>query len=520
MSNPLFDVVFSSTEQSKRSFLFGKNYELSYADFHQRANQLATALIAFGLEAGERILIQTTKSSTSLALYMAVIKAGGIYVPLNTAYTPDEIEYFIENAGASLFIIDASMTQERQTIIEQMTQSHNAQLLTLSDDVIDGSNIIGSLNIAANQKPPHFLAVQRKPKDIAAILYTSGTTGKPKGAQLSHQNLITNMLALKQAWQFTQDDILLHMLPIFHAHGLFVACHLLAHVGGAMIFLPKFDVADTLAYIGKATSMMGVPPFYTRLLATPAFDSALVDHMRLFISGSAPLLAETHREFEARTGKHILERYGMTETGMITSNPIDGARIAGTVGLPLSGVTLRIADKHGNQIKAGEIGVIELCGDNVFSGYWQMPDANKAAFRNDGFFITGDLAYRDEQGYITIVGRDKDMIITGGLNVYPKEVETQIDKIKGVAESAVIAIPHADFGEAVAAIVVKDNLTLTKDTILLALQNHLAKFKHPKAVLFVDKLPRNIMGKVQKADLRQTYKCLFDKEQHHDRLKK
>jgi malonyl-CoA/methylmalonyl-CoA synthetase len=299
------------------------------------------------------------------------------------------------------------------------------------------------------------------------------------------------------------------MLPIYHTHGLFVACNLLAYVGGIMIFLPRFDAEAALSWMPKATTMMGVPTFYTRLLAEERFDAALTAHMRLFISGSAPLLAETHKQFEARTGKKILERYGMTETNMSTSNPYDGARIAGTVGVALPGVDVRIADEQGNKLADGEIGIIELKGDNVFTGYWQMPEKTKESFRTDGYFITGDMARIDENGYIVIVGRDKDLIISGGLNVYPKEVEGLIDEIDGVSETAVIAAPHKDFGEAVVAIVVREDPDLSEAMITETLQDKLAKFKQPKAVIFVDALPRNTMGKVQKAELRKRYDSLF-----------
>ena len=353
-------------------------------------------------------------------------------------------------------------------------------------------------------------AVPRGSEDLAAILYTSGTTGRSKGAKLCHRNLLSNAEVLRDYWRFTADDVLLHMLPIYHTHGLFVASNLLAMVGGSMIFLPKFSADAALAWMPKATSMMGVPTFYTRLLDSDGFTSELTSHMRLFISGSAPLLAETHRQFEALTGKAILERYGMTETNMSTSNPFDGDRRAGTVGFPLPGVELRIADaKTGAPLADGEIGIIELRGDNVFLGYWEMPEKTAESFRDDGFFITGDMAVRDEDGYVSIVGRDKDLIISGGLNVYPKEVEGLVDDVEGVLESAVIGVPHRDFGEAVVAVVVRGDDSLEAAAIETALADQVAKFKQPKAVEFVDALPRNSMGKVQKAELRKTYGGLF-----------
>ena len=346
--------------------------------------------------------------------------------------------------------------------------------------------------------------------DLAAILYTSGTTGRSKGARLSHHNLVSNAVVLADTWRFTRDDVLLHMLPIYHTHGLFVACNLIAMVGGTMIFLPKFSVETALHWMPQATSMMGVPTFYTRLLASADFTAEASQHMRVFISGSAPLLAETHRAFSARTGKAILERYGMTETNMITSNPYDGDRRPGTVGMPLAGINLRIADAETGKICAdGEIGIIELRGDNVFQGYWEMPEKTAESFREDGFFITGDMAVRDADGYVSIVGRDKDLIITGGLNVYPREVESLVDEVAGVQESAVIGVPHPDFGEAVVAIVAAGPDAVSADAVTEALAGKLAKFKQPKSVHLVDALPRNSMGKVQKAALRKEYAGLF-----------
>ena len=326
---------------------------------------------------------------------------------------------------------------------------------------------------------------------------------------LSHKNLVSNTNVLKETWRYSSDDTLLHMLPIYHTHGLFVAFNLLAYVNGSIIFLPKFSIQDALKWMKKSTSMMGVPTFYTRLLSDEGFNHDLVKHMRLFISGSAPLLAETHIEFENRTGKKILERYGMTETNMNISNPYDGERKPGTVGLPLPGVQVRIADKEGKELAKGEIGIIELRGENIFKGYWQMPDKTKESFRDDGFFITGDMAYIDENNYVVIVGRDKDLIITGGLNVYPKEVEELIDEIDGVVESAVIAVPHKDFGEAVVSVVVRSNESLSEDDIKNNLREKVAKFKQPKEVFFENELPRNSMGKVQKVELREKFKNIF-----------
>ena len=499
MTNHLYDTIFAGHETSTKAFLINEHGEVSYAAFLQRVNQLANALKASGLKEGDRVAVQAHKSKAQLALYVATIKAGGVYLPLNTAYTAHELDYFINNAAASIIVVDAKAEDK----VREIATREQACLLTLNQDET------GSLPELADQQTTEFAAVARGSEDLGAILYTSGTTGRSKGAQLCHRNLVSNTQVLKDFWQFTSDDVLLHMLPIYHTHGLFVACNLLAFVGGTMIFLPKFDADAALSWMPKATSMMGVPTFYTRLLADARFDADLTQHMRLFISGSAPLLAETHKQFEARTGKKILERYGMTETNMSTSNPYDGDRIAGTVGVPLPGVDVRIADETGNVLANGEIGIIELKGDNVFTGYWQMPEKTEESFRPDGYFITGDMARIDENGYITIVGRDKDLIISGGLNVYPKEVEGLIDDIEGVDESAVIAAPHKDFGEAVVAIIVRQNESLTEQMVQEMLQDKLAKFKQPKAVIFLDALPRNTMGKVQKAELRKSYETLF-----------
>ena len=500
MSNHLYDAVFAPTEKSEKPFLLTEAGSLSYAAFHKRVNQLAHALVASGMKTGDRVAVQAAKSTAQLALYVATVKAGGVYLPLNTSYTAHELDYFISNAAARLVVVD----QKAEAAVQPIADAQGATLLTLNADAS------GTLPVLANSQEEQFDAVARGSEDLAAILYTSGTTGRSKGAQLCHRNLLSNTEVLQGFWRFTEDDVLLHMLPIYHTHGLFVACNLLAMVGGSMIFLPKFDADKALAFLPQATTMMGVPTFYTRLLAEDRFTREASQHMRLFISGSAPLLAETHKSFEARTGKKILERYGMTETNMSTSNPYDGDRIAGTVGLPLPGVELRIADaKTGESLPDGEIGIIELKGDNVFTGYWQMPEKTAESFRDDGFFITGDMARIDENGYVVIVGRDKDLIISGGLNVYPKEIESLLDEIDGVTESAVIGVPHPDFGEAVVAVIVAENSDLNETQIMAYVTDKLAKFKQPKAVFFVDTLPRNTMGKVQKVTLRAEHKELF-----------
>ena len=499
-NNYLYDSVFRHTVDSKKSFLINQNGEMSYTNFHELVNQLANTLKVSGLKTGDRVAVQAEKSNTQIALYVATIKSGGVYLPLNTDYTANELKYFIKDSDANIVVIDS----RNEDSIKKTIKTESVKILTLN------ANETGSLTSLSNKQEKVFDTVPRNPEDLAAILYTSGTTGRSKGAQLSHNNLLSNTKVLKDFWKFNENDVLLHMLPIYHTHGLFVACNLLAYVGGSMIFLPKFDSRQALTWMKSANTMMGVPTFYTRLLKEDLFDKKLTEHMRLFISGSAPLLAETHIEFEKRTGKKIIERYGMTETNMNTSNPYDGPRIAGTVGLPLPGVELRIADNKGQEVDKGEIGIIELKGDNVFAGYWEMPEKNAESFREDGFFITGDMARIDKNGYVIIVGRDKDLIITGGLNVYPKEVENLIDEINNVNESAVIAVPHPDFGEAVVSIVVRKKDSVNEKDIKDYLSDKIAKFKQPKKIIFADNLPRNTMGKVQKSELRKKYKDLFN----------
>ena len=500
MTNHLYDRVFGTHASSTKTFLYTDSGEISFADFAATTNRIANTLVAAGVTPGDRVAVQADKSPMLLALYAATVKAGGVYLPLNTGYTAAELDYFIGDARPAVVVV----RDTAEDAIAPVAERCNAKLMTLNADET------GSLADAASTSADIFDAVARGSEDLAAILYTSGTTGRSKGAKLCHRNLLSNAEVLADYWQFTENDVLLHMLPIYHTHGLFVASNLLAMVGGSMIFLPKFSADAALAWMPQATSMMGVPTFYTRLLDSDGFTGDISKHMRLFISGSAPLLAETHTQFEERTGKAILERYGMTETNMSTSNPYNGDRRAGTVGFPLPGVDIRIADpKTGAPLADGEIGIIELKGDNVFLGYWEMPEKTEESFREDGYFITGDMAVRDERGYISIVGRDKDLIISGGLNVYPKEVEGMIDDIDGVLESAVIGVPHRDFGEGVVAVVVRSNDSLEAETIETSLAAKLAKFKQPKAIIFIDALPRNSMGKVQKAELRKTHDGLF-----------
>jgi malonyl-CoA/methylmalonyl-CoA synthetase len=498
MANPLYDTLFARHAGSEKTFLILPNgSDITYRAFLNMAAQMANGLASLGLSAGDRVAVQVEKSPQMLALYAACAQSGVIFLPLNTAYTASELAYFIENSGAKLVVCDGARLDEMTPIAAPL----GAETRTLN---ADGS---GSFADLADAQPESFATVDRRADDLAAFLYTSGTTGRSKGAMLTQDNLLSNAEMLTDYWQFTEDDELLHALPIFHTHGLFVATNIMLLVGGTMIFLPKFDLDTVISNLPKATSMMGVPTFYTRLLGDARFTKDLTQHMRLFISGSAPLLAETHVQFEDRTGHRILERYGMTETNMSTSNPYEGERRAGTVGFPLPGVELKITDPDtGESLPQGEIGIIEVRGRNVFKGYWQMPEKTAAELREDGFFITGDLAQMDADGYVTIVGRAKDLIISGGFNIYPKEIELVLDDQPGVLETAVIGVPHPDFGEGVVAVLVpQPGETLDLAAIEAAAATALAKFKLPKRYVVLDSLPRNTMGKVQKAALRQSY---------------
>ena len=498
MSNPLYDTLFGRHAGKTTPFLHLENgTSLSHADFLARAAQLAHAMASLGVKPGDRVAAQIDKSPDALALYAACAQAGLVFLPLNTGYTADEVSYFVENSGAALFVCQ----DHRRDEMSALAQTAGAVLETLDQD--RG----GSLAERADRQSAEFETVARNGDDLAAFLYTSGTTGRSKGAMLTQDNLLSNAQTLAELWQFTAQDVLLHALPIFHTHGLFVAVNVTLAAGGSMIFLPKFDLDFLLENMHRATAMMGVPTFYTRLLEDPRFTRDRTQHMRVFISGSAPLLAETHVQFEDRTGHRILERYGMTETNMNTSNPYDGERRAGTVGFPLPGVELKITDPaSGDALAAGEIGQIEVRGPNVFKGYWEMPEKTAAELRENGFFITGDLGRIDDEGYVSIVGRDKDMIISGGYNIYPKEIELLIDDQPGVLESAVIGVPHPDFGEAVLGIVVaKPAETPEPDQILKNISTSLARFKQPRKLIFVRELPRNTMGKVQKNLLRKEY---------------
>jgi len=474
---------------------------LKYRDFWQGAEQMAAALTDLGVEPGDRVAVQTPKTVAMLQLYVGTVLAGGVFLPLNTAYTPAEVEYFLTDARPRVFVCDPA---KRDALTQIAGKAGVSALLTLASDES------GTLPQARDAQTPGFQAVPRDATDLAAILYTSGTTGRSKGAMLTHRALASNSLTLRDYWQFTDKDVLIHALPIFHTHGLFVATNVTLMAGGSCIFLPGFDAAKIIELMPRATSLMGVPTFYTRLLDQPELADAS-RNMRLFVSGSAPLLAETHDRWRETTSHAILERYGMTETNMNTSNPYDGDRRAGTVGFPLPGVELKVTDpQSGDPLADGEIGVIEVRGDNVFAGYWQMPEKTAEELREDGWFITGDLGFVDDRGYVTIVGRGKDLIITGGFNVYPKEVESVIDELPGVNESAVIGVPHKDFGEGVVAIVVpQKGASLSETDVVAGLSEQLAKFKQPKRVVLVDELPRNTMGKVQKNVMRETYKGIL-----------
>lgn len=465
-------------------------------ELEDAAARYAAALHDAGLNAGDRLAVQVEKSLENVFVYLGCLRLGAIYMPLNTAYQPAEISYFLGDATPTVMVA----APERRASLEAIASAAGvATLLTL------GASGDGTLAEGAAKAQPFADVRDCEDDDLAVICYTSGTTGRSKGAMITHDNLISNATTLVGLWEFTDKDVLLHALPLYHIHGLFVALHCAFFSGAKILLLPKFDgqVVDALA---KSTVMMGVPTFYTRLLADARLDRDRVKTVRLFISGSAPLLPDTFAEFEARTGHRILERYGMTETQMISSNPLHGDRHPGTVGLPLPGVEVRIADEHGLAVPIDEIGVIEVRGPNVCKGYWQMPAKTEAEIRPDGFFITGDLGLLEPDGYVRIVGRAKDLIISGGLNVYPKEIEEAIDALPGVAESAVFGVPHPDFGEVVmAAVVAKPGASVTEAALITTLREQLAAFKTPKKILLVPELPRNAMSKVQKVVLRQQF---------------
>lgn len=501
----LFSRLFEGLDDPKRLAIETHDgCHISYGELIARAGQMANVLVARGVKPGDRVAVQVEKSVANIVLYLGTVRAGAVYLPLNTAYTLNELDYFIGDAEPSLVVCDPAKADGLAPIAAKV----HAKVETLGPD---GK---GSLTEAADKASPEFATVSRTNDDLAAILYTSGTTGRSKGAMLTHDNLASNSLSLVGYWRFTDKDVLIHALPIYHTHGLFVATNVTLFARASMIFLPKLEPDRIIKLMARATVLMGVPTFYTRLLQNPALSHETTKHMRLFISGSAPLLAETHREWSARTGHAVLERYGMTETNMNTSNPYDGERVPGAVGFPLPGVSVRVTDPEtGKELPREEIGMIEVKGPNVFKGYWRMPEKTKSEFRPDGFFITGDLGKIDAKGYVHILGRGKDLVISGGFNVYPKEIESEIDAMPGVIESAVIGVPHADFGEGVTAVLVRQpGASIDEAAVLKGLDGRLAKFKMPKRVFVVDELPRNTMGKVQKNILRETYKDIYAKK--------
>jgi malonyl-CoA/methylmalonyl-CoA synthetase len=462
----LYDLLASRFpgDRTRACFILNDGTEISYGALEAGVGRIAALLKDRGVVVGDRVALQAAKSAEGVMVYLAALKIGAVFLPLNQAYTPSEVDYFLKDAEPKVFI---------------------------TDPVAFAAEAAGLA--------PVLETTPREDGDLASIIYTSGTTGRSKGAMLSHGNLAANAIALHQAWGFTPDDVLLHALPIFHVHGLFVALHCAFLSGCPMVWLPKFDDAEVLAGLKRSTVMMGVPTFYTRLLASEGFTREAAAHMRLFVCGSAPLLESTFAEFEARTGQRILERYGMSEAVIITSNPLEGERIAGSVGFPLPGVELRIGGGEAT-------GVIEIRGPSVFGGYWRMPEKTAEEFTADGFFITGDVGRQDADGRVWISGRAKDLIISGGYNVYPKEVELVLDEMEGVTESAVVGVPHPDFGEAVVAVVIGQG---DEAAMIAAAREQLAAFKTPKRVFFVDDLPRNAMGKVQKNLLRERFGGTF-----------
>ena len=469
--------------------------KITYARALARSGGYAVALVRAGVRPGDRVAVQVEKTPDVLWLYLGCLRAGAVFLPLNPAYTPAETAYFLLDADVALFVADPA----------RVTTMAGPRVVTLAD-----------LTAEAGEANPD--DVPASGENLAAILYTSGTTGRSKGVMLSRFNLSSNAAVLAQAWALTAADVLLHPLPVFHTHGLFVATNTVLTAGASMIFLPAFSADAVFAALPRSSVMMGVPTHYARLLADPRLTQAAVGHMRLMISGSAALSGAVHREWQDRTGIAILERYGMTETSIISSNPLAGERRAGTVGFPLPGVEVRIGDPvTGATRPPGEVGSIEVRGPNVFRGYWRAPDKTAAEFRDDGFFITGDLGVFDAEGYLSIIGRSKDVVITGGLNVYPAEVEGEIDALPGVAASAVIGVPHPDFGEAVVAVVVPAaGAALGEEALRHALRERLAGFKVPKRIVLASDLPRNAMGKIQKNTLRVLYAGLFARTDDRD----
>lgn len=480
------------------------NPDITYGEMMARAGEMASALRATGAKPGDRIVVQVEKSAENVAAYLGAMRAGLIFVPLNTAYTDDEVRYFLNDASPSIFVSDPA----REPTLKLVARDAGVKtVLTLSKD----SRASGRLSQLADTQDTTAPPQSRAGNDLAAILYTSGTTGRSKGAMLSHDALRNNAEALKSLWGMSGHDKLLHALPIFHIHGLFVALHTAMLASAKIIFLPKFDVIAVRQVLPRTTIMMGVPTFYSRLLKEPAFDSREVNGVRLFISGSAPLTQDVFDAFETRTGKKILERYGMSEAGMIASNPLDGERIAGTVGYAVPDAEIRITDTDGRPLPAGQTGQVEIKSNALFSGYWRMPEKTAEEF-NDGWFVTGDVGTLDETGRLRLSGRQKDLIIAGGYNIYPPEIEAILDRIPGVTESAVVGAPHGDMGEGVVAVLVaNDPHQRPTQAIIDEALGSLARFKRPRRFYWTDSLPRNAMGKVQKQLLRQQFKTAFSK---------
>jgi malonyl-CoA/methylmalonyl-CoA synthetase len=504
-SDPAEWIESAARNQPQRLFLrTPAGRELNYTALHSLSGSFASALKRLGVAPGDRVAVQADKSAEVVLLYIACLRLGAVFVPINTANTPNEVEYFLRDSQPRVAVVRPS---DRAALEPAATRSAVHRLETLG---ADGQGSL--LEHVRHADESHIAPPSMGRNSPAAIVYTSGTTGRSKGAILSRANLASNAAALAEAWRFTNRDILLHSLPLFHIHGLFAAINTVLASGSSLLLLPKFDAAPVLKHLSQATVFMGVPTYYTRLLQLPELNREATAGMRLFISGSAPLLADTHREFLKRTGHTILERYGMTETLMNTSNPYDGVRKPGSVGPPLPGVEIRVVGAAEPEVT----GALEIKGPNVFCGYWQDPEKTRGEFTADGWFKTGDLGRIDADGYVHIVGRAKDLVISGGYNVYPKEVETELDALSGVLESAVFGIPHPDLGEAVtAAIVLQPAVAMTEADVIAAIRARLARYKVPRRVLFVDELPRNTMGKVQKNLLRTAHASLYDAAHLH-----
>lgn len=499
MSANLYSVFCSRfpADLAQPAILHRDGSQLSYADLDTESAKISNLLMTIGVQPGDRVAAQVEKSITALLLYIACLRAGAIYLPLNTAYTGDELNYFLSDAQPTVFVCDPGRVDGLNSLSSKTSVPNT---LTLDRD---GSGTLTQQSIAMSGK---FETVEREPDDLAALLYSSGTTGQPKGAMLNHGALTANAEALRTVWNFEPSDILLHTLPIFHTHGLFVATNTVLMSGARMIFHPQFDPALVLQDLPKATVFMGVPTYYTRLLKLEQFTDELCQNIRLFISGSAPLQDEAFKAFTERTGKTIVERYGMTEAGIITSAEIDKSRSAGTVGSPLNGVDLRVADDDDNPMAVGATGGVQIKSTSLFSGYWNMPEKTAEDVTTDGYFRTGDIGRIEPDGQLTLVGRAKDMFISGGFNVYPKEIEQTVDAFDGVEECAVIGLPHPDFGEAGLALVVPEHACdLDTSALRTELKSSLANYKVPKLIITIEALPRNAMGKVQKTVLRDQF---------------